>query len=126
MARFDRAIATAERLIKRNGQQVTWRSTQRAEVPGKPWQQGEATDVDRTVSICFLPINQQMKQLWHYLRGTNDVPAGNVQGLMAGNIGFEPKSDDVVLRDGETLRIKTIELLAPNGQRVLYTVEFES
>ena len=125
MARFDRAIATAERLIKRNGQAVTWVSVNRAP-SSVAWKQGEAADVEYPVEVCFLPINQQMRQLFHYLRGTSEVPTGSVQGLMRGSVPFEPKLEDVVIRDGETLRIKSIDLLSPNGQRVLYTIEFET
>lgn len=127
MARFDRAIATAGRLIAKNGQDVIWRSV----VDGaptddsKPWKPAEAADADTNAVICFLPTDKQSQQLFTYLRGTDDVSIGLVLGLMKGNVDFVPSQKDVVIRDGETLRIKSIDLLAPNGQKVLYTMEFE-
>jgi hypothetical protein len=128
MARFDRAIKTAERLIERNGQSVIWRTVNDGTPsdPLKPWKPSDQADVDRTAFICFLPVDKEAKQLFRFLRGTNDLPTGNIQGLMKGNVNFEPNLKDVVLRDGEILRIRSIDLLSPNGQKVLYTIEFET
>lgn len=128
MARFDRAIATAERLIDRNGQLVQWR-TYADGAPSdasKPWKPGQGGETNSDVVICFLPLDKESRELFRYLRGTNDVPTGFLQGLMKGNIAFVPALNDVVVRDGEMLRIRSIELLSPNGQKVLYTVEFET
>ena len=128
MARFDRAIATAERLINRNGQLVQWRSYADGAPPdtSKPWKPGQGGETNTDVVICFLPQDKESRELFRYLRGTNDVPTGFLQGLMKGNISFVPALSDVVVRDGEIMRIRSIELLSPNGQKVLYTVELET
>ena len=125
MARFDRSIATAERLIKRNGQSVIWRNIVTGDDPVEPWKQVPGTPVNNPVDICFLPPDTKSQKFFAYLRGTNDVGIGYLQGLMKGNISFEPKLKDIVLRDGVELVIRSIDLLSPNGQKVLYTVEFE-
>lgn len=125
MGQFDRQIETAKRLIKKNGQLVTWRKLA-ATTPdaSKPWLVAASTPTDyEDVSICFLPPGRVTQELIHYIKGS-DVTTGNVQGLMAAQ-AFEPDAKDVVMRDGKTLRIKSIDPLAPNGQSILYTIEFD-
>lgn len=122
MTRFDRQIETALRLIKKNGQAVKWRVIDDpAPVdPNKPWEPGAATPVDEDVRICFLPMDAKT---FVFMKAT-EVPKGSVVGLM-GNVPFEPNIKDVVIRDANELRIESIDLLAPNGQKILYTVVFK-
>lgn len=124
MARFDRQIATALRLIQKNGQLVQWRQLQRTDDPSDPAAVIEGPPVDRNVYICFLPVDKDNKEFINYLRGTNEIKMGSLIGLM-GNVPFTPDGSDYVIRDGKTLEIFNIELLSPNGQKVLYTVEFK-
>lgn len=124
MARFDRQIATALRLIKKNGQLVQWRQLQRADDPSDPAAVIESDPVDRNVYICFLPVDKDNKEFINYLRGTNEIKMGSLIGLM-GQVSFEPDAADVVMRDGKPLEIFNIDLLSPNGQKILYTVEFK-
>jgi len=124
MGRFDRQIATALRLIKKNGQLVQWRQLQRSDVPGKPWEVSSQPPVDRNVYICFLPVDKDNKEFINYLRGTNEIKMGSLIGLM-GQVSFEPDAADFVIRDGKQLEIFNVDLLSPNGQKILYTVEFK-
>ncbi len=123
MARFDAQIETAKRLIAKNGQLVTWRS-KNAEIlnPNAPFIPSNGIDVDRGVKIVFLPPNRVNQQFLQFLSGT-EIQGGSVYGLM-GAVDFTPVLKDVVIRSGETLRIKSIDPLAPNGQIILYTVQF--
>ena len=121
MARFDRQIATALKLIKKNGQVVTWRSkTSSPPDPSKPWKPVETSSTDTAVDICFLPAT---KQTLEFL-GLTEVPVGCVIGLM-GQVSFNPSLSDIVIRDGAQLRIESIDKLAPNGQNILYTMVFK-
>lgn len=124
MGRFDRQIATALRLIKKNGQLVQWRQFQRADDPSDPAAVIESAPVDRDVYICFLPVDKDNKEFINYLRGTNEIKMGSLIGLM-GQVSFEPDAADVVMRDGKPLEIFNVDLLSPNGQKILYTVEFK-
>lgn len=126
MARFDRAIQTALRLIAKNGQKVVWRTINDAAPsdPSQPWNPGAATPVDNDATICFLPVDRQTMETFNFIKGT-EVPKGSVMGLM-GNVPFAPNLKDVVIRDGVELRIATIDVLSPNGQKVLYTVVFQA
>lgn len=124
MARFDRQIATALRLIAKNGQVVTWQSVENAASvdPDQPWKPSGTTTTERTATICFLPINREGRETIAYLKGSG-VATGSVYGLM-GNVNFTPTAKDVVLRDGVEMRIENVDLLSPNGQKILYTIEF--
>ena len=126
MARFDAQIKTALRLIAKNGQAAKWRIV-RDGAPvdsSQPWKPTQpATPVEHDVTICFLPINKEMRETIAYLRGT-EVPTGSVMGYM-GAVDFEPSSKDVVIRDGVEMRIENIDVLSPNGQIILYTAVFK-
>jgi len=125
MGRFDRQIATAKRAILKNGELCTWRAPT-AVTPnvGEPWKPVADTPVDyEDIPILFLP-SSSVNALVQYLKGT-EVPTGSTSGLMAA-VSFVPSAKDVVIRStGEVLRIKSIDPLSPNGQIILYTIEFD-
>ncbi|UYE91987.1 head closure [Klebsiella phage vB_KmiS-Kmi2C] len=124
MARFDRQVEMAKRLIKKNGQTVTWRQLNET-IPdaGKPWKPESLPGTDYTPEIAFFTINKENRQFIHFITGT-EAKIGDVYGLM-GNVSFEPSLKDIVIRDGVTYQILNIDLLSPNGQKILYTVEFK-
>ena len=124
MARFDRQIATALRLIEKNGQKVVWRSLAASNNSDEPWNSGTETPTEHDAFICFVPVrDKDTRKLFAYLTGT-EVQIGSLAGIM-GNVAFEPNAKDVVVRDGVELRIDSIDLLSPNGQKILWTMEFK-
>ena len=125
MARFDRQVQTALKLIKKNGQAVKWRviNDPLPTDPAKPWEPAKATPIDNDVVICFLPIDRQTMETLNFIKGT-EISKGSVMGLM-GQTSFSPNLKDVVLREGKELRIASIDVLSPNGQVILYTVVFK-
>lgn len=126
MGEYDRAIATAQRLIAKKGMSVTWEQQTNGTPtdPGKPWRPSGAAPTEKTVNIVFLPYNRENQQFLSMLAGT-EVPKGNEYGLM-GAVDFEPNLKDTVVRGTQRLGIETIDRLAPNGQVVLYTIGFMS
>lgn len=124
MGRFDKQIATALRLIEKNGQAVIWQKEQKKSDTLEPWKQVDANPVKKPVVICFLPSKRVGKQTKHYLADAPQIEQSSVTGLM-GAVDFTPENIDTVLRNGKELRILSIDELAPNGQTVLYTIEFE-
>lgn len=124
MARFDRQIKSALRLIEKNGQVVTWRQPQRTQNFNEPWKVASAAPINHSPRICFLPVDKETRELIAYLRGNNELKSGSVIGLM-GNVSFTPAATDFVIRDGVNLEIASIDVLSPNGQKILYTVEFK-
>ena len=126
MAEYDRPIASAKRMIAKKGQTVFWRQIADAVATDEnaPWKVGQASGINNTVKIVFLPVRRQNLESFGYVAGT-EVPKGAVYALMAA-VPFEPNLKDVVIRDGVELRIANIEKLAPNGQAILYKILFKS
>ena len=125
MARFDAAIKTAQKLIAKNGEKVVWNVSPDPTPtdPNKPWKPGPAQADPKDVVICFLPVDRQTQESFNFVNGT-EVPKGSVMGLMGG-VDFEPNLKDTVTRNGVELRLAYIDVLSPNGQKVLYTMVFK-
>jgi len=126
MGQYDRAIATAQRLIAKYGQVVVWNSKLNG-APGnanEPWKPTDTAPIPHTVSICFVPVrDRETRKFLQFLKGS-EVQVGALAGLM-GAVDFDPNASDAVIRDGAELAIANIDLLSPNGQKVLYTIEFK-
>lgn len=125
MARFDRQISTALRLIEKNGELVQWKIVQDGTPfdPLKPWKPSSSVVTTKDVTICFLPLTRVGDESLHRMKNS-EVPTGCDQGLM-GAVDFEPSEKDVIVRNGKEWRIENISILAPNGQNILYTIEFK-
>lgn len=132
MGEYDRQIAGAKRTIAKKGQVVTWRirsqgTTDAGEVAGatkwRPKAATPATPDDRSVSIVFFPITKEKYESL-VARGI-ELTTGAQMGLM-GAVDFEPSQKDAVLRGGVLMPIETIDVLAPNGDPILYEIVFKS
>lgn len=129
MGVYDRQIAMVKRLIDKYGQSVT--ITRIPEViadPSKPWEITSGTPLVNTLKIVFVDPNatgiaQLGKEMAQYLKGS-EVVTGKLRGLMANN-NFVPLTTDIVNRAGKELKISAIDILAPNEQTILYTLEFD-
>lgn len=119
--RFDRQIATAARLIQKNGQLVDFVSRVKSiddnfnEI---------VSEVRHKVWICFIPYKSDIKQFMAYISG-KELKSGTVLGLMAGNVPFAPDLTDFVERDGVRIEILRVGKLSPNGQSILYKLELK-
>ena len=123
MAQYDRQIATALRLIAKYGQIATWRQiVDGVPDPETPWLPVGSAPVDYSPHICFLPLDRDGKEFLMSI-GQTEAVSGSMYGLM-GNVAFVPNIRDTVIRDGVSLEIKSIDLLSPNGQKILYTMIF--
>ena len=121
MARFDRAIQTALRLIAKNGEVVTWKQVSEggAADPDEPWNQLPAETKSYNATVCFLPVDRITMETFNFAKGT-EVPKGSVMALM-GKVPFEPGLQDTIERGDQKYRIASLDVLSPNGQKVLYT-----
>jgi len=130
MGVFDRQIRSVERLVKKYGQLVTiMSSVPDTPDPNKPWEQVEDVPVSTDVYMVFLSPSVSGsallgKEFIEYVKGS-ELKVSEVRGYMA-TTSVKPKVSDVVLRDGKELKIRALDILSPNGQDLLYTVEFES
>lgn len=123
MSEYDRAIATAARLIKKKGMIVTWRKLARTPDAQKPWNATQAAPVDTNVSMVFVRKSGSLSEAIQNLLRNTEVNVGSQRGLIAA-VPFVPDLTDQVIRNGVTLVIKGIEPLAPAGIAVMYYVEF--
>ncbi len=126
MSRFDRQIASAKRQIKKDGQSVIWRVVKNGEPenPSKPWKPSPSISIDYPVTIAFFPVPRYEKKENQYKIGT-EIPTGFVEGYMA-SVPFKPSIKDVVIRNEVELTLIGFEEIAPNGQPILYILEFGS
>jgi len=124
MARFDRQIKTALRLIKKNGQSCIWNEIlQPSEDANSPWIVEDVLPIQHNVEIAFFTVDKENQETFNTMSETL-IPMGSLLGLM-GNFNFKPSMFDSVIRDGEVLKVKSIDVLSPNGQQILNTVVFD-
>lgn len=125
MGQYDRSIAQATRMIKKYGQLVTWIQQGIQVSPAEPWKDMGIDPETFPVFIVFLtPKGRLSNELFHLMQGTT-VPEGAPTGLMA-KVPFTPALNDKVLRGTETLNVKSMDIVAPNGEPILYKLEFAS
>jgi hypothetical protein len=124
MGVYDRQIAQATRQIKAKGEPVVWNIglAPIANDPDKPWI--VANDVPTTQNVSILFPSGSSNSLAKLIAGKN-VEAGKLNGIMHA-VNFVPSMSDTVTRsDGTTLGLSSIEPLAPNGQAILWYLEFK-
>ena len=125
MGQYDRAIATALRMVAQYGMVVTWEKpgpvtgTEANPISGEP--------VEHSVSIVFLPSEANgLASMLSAIQGT-EVPNGGMVGYM-GAVDFVPELTDSVLGfDDLPLYLDPkngIERLAPSGVPILYILRF--
>ncbi|MGH8711235.1 MAG: hypothetical protein ACREVA_07955 [Burkholderiales bacterium] len=125
MGIYDTQIATAKRLIKQKGQIVNWLSIEHGMPDNvtKPWKPSEEIFICYLVNIVFFPIGLAFTEFLHYLKNS-EISSSSEQGYM-GQVNFEPKLKDIIIRNNEELVISSIDRIAPNGEIILYIIGFE-
>jgi hypothetical protein len=127
MGAYDRAIATAQRMIREKGEPCVWA------VPGtptrdpdQPWlESAPGVPTQHNVHILMLPKNRQNEQLIRLL-SKMEVIGGCMYGIMAYTPGLVPDvTGKVTRKNGKVIGISNIDPLGPNGDDILYTIEFE-
>lgn len=127
MADYADDITGAAEAIQEDGELVQWFKPSEVGELAKPWEDDpdpvnpEGVDV----YIVFLPINRVGFEGLAAIVGT-EVPQGRSQGLMAGNVPFEPALNDWVVRgDGTRLGVFNVDPVNPAGDPILYTIIFQ-
>jgi hypothetical protein len=108
--------------IARKGQLVTWRQIvlDAPADPNKPWIVGTQVETDYSVKIAFLPDDFKNKETVRYMVGT-EIPTGFSIGFMAKQ-SFTPKLNDVIIREGVELVVRTLDIYKPAGSPLLYVL----
>ncbi len=128
MGIFDRHIKRISKIIDKYGQTVSIKSIPYTVADGsKPWDFTEGLETSTNVKMLFLSPNQSgnssiTKELLQYLTGTENI-SGKIRGYLAAD-SIVPKMNNVVIRNGEELKIFAIDTIAPNEQTLMYILEF--
>lgn len=125
MGVYDRQVASTLRKLAAKGQLVTWVPQDVTVSGSQPWKTTPvSTPPTFPVSIVFLSEGSSaMDALFHLIKGTS-VPDGAPRGLMGAVTGFTPTMNDTVIRGSVNLTVKSIDVVAPNGQVILYKIQF--
>lgn len=127
---YARLVQTAQRLIAKTGQKVTWRVTGDPVIAdaSKPWLASPAdASNDFDCIAVFLPMKSIRSPFLSMMKDATDVPLGSLTVLIAGNANFEPAMNDLCLRDDgnggtETLRVIRLNTLRPAATSVLHNL----
>lgn len=129
MGVFDQEIAMAKDMIAESGELVTWvKDTTTTPDANTPWKTAAPAPVDPPadpvmVRIVFTSPGNKLAALFHMLAGTS-VPDGGPSGLMA-QVPFEVAINDSIIRgSGEKVTIKDFNVVSPNGEVILYKLDF--
>lgn len=124
MGVYDRQIALAERLIREKGKPVQIIS-KAATIPDadEPWKQGPSDDTSKSAYGVFLNFNQNDMETIGKMPGASEIQVGDRKVLLAASAAGNPPTVDDQLRD-ETgdWSIEWVQVLAPNGENILYTL----
>lgn len=130
MGIFDRQIASAQRLIDRNGKLVDWVklvTPNNEDNDDTPWETITPDEPTATpVKIVFLPNTGATRRSLQTLPDTQ-IPTCSTLGYMAAQ-SFDPAVDDVVYKEpgqpDTRLTIEAIDTIVPNGDAILHIVYF--
>ena len=119
---YDGAIKTAQKLIKARGQSVKWIKVSTGKDLSQPWKIVDSDSVEHDVDIVFLPVNRSNLESFSMRDGVNIAKVSCI-GYM-GAVSFTPKIGESVKRGDKTLFVEYIDIVAPSGEPILYTVLF--
>lgn len=123
MSVFDRQIATAKRLIQKNGKVCTWTKYNNTVADSsKPWKTAAGASSTFQVPIVFLIPKRARNELFHLMEGTS-VPDGAPYALMAA-VPFVPEINDSISTGTDNFVIKAIDIVGPNGDPILYRMKY--
>lgn len=127
MARFDKFITLAQRLIAKNGQDTILRrfSDAPAPDPDKPWRTGSAEPDDITVKAVFLNYGDLGRSGERFMPDTQVQTGDKLVLIAGGDLTSAPELRDRLYRNGggdddEGFSIVNIQTIDPNGQQVLH------
>lgn len=130
MGVFDADIKLAQDMIAEFGEACTWLvpvPTPANELPSgtKDWDDKQNDPQQVPCIILFLPPGQQLLQASRRNQEGSEQPTGDMLGYMASTVGLDPRLKGRVKRSDNTYVVPTqVNILAPNGQVVLYDMRF--
>ncbi len=132
MGVYDPQIEVAKRLIKDKGMQCIWRVMPVGKPPDcdEPWNVnavGEASVIKHTVNVCFVSDTVVNAISGLRVNRSDDTPETSMRrqfGIM-GQVPFEVAlNHELQVNSGARLRLVNVRILSPNGEIILYGMEF--
>lgn len=124
MGVYDSQVALALRLIQEKGKAITLQQVNTI-VPddAKPWETSAETPDPIVMRAVFLNFNHQDVET-HHRMGDTEIDAGDVKALVAADpaIAYVPSVGDNITDEETTYSIEWVQVLAPNGQKILFTL----
>lgn len=121
---YERAKATAKRLIQRYGGACEWHSAPApAQGSQTPWKPGAQADIVHPgVMVAFVPMNERQYRKAQWMTKT-DTPTGFEMAYMSSQ-SFVPTIYDTVIRsNGVVYRIKAIDSVDPDASgEIVYEI----
>jgi len=122
VARFDKQIATAKRLIAKNGEVVSLivETTSALPDPLTPWIPGSFTKQTKSVASVWLDYDIRYLSEGVIQKGDQKVliPSTDING---GAITLT--MTNTIIRSGDAWKVVNFQPLAPNGQLILYELQ---
>lgn len=124
MGTYDRQVATAERLIREKGKPVqVVRQLTTLPDPDRPWEPGEPVETLTDAYGVFLNFNAQDMETMSKMAGASEIQSSDRKVLLAAAAAGAPLTTNDKLRDADgDWSIEWVQVLAPNGENILYTV----
>ena len=128
MAQYDRAIATALKLIKKFGgdTELTVHTSTAADA-SKPWRAGAPAEQKLTARMAFLNFSSQGNSEGsgeRYFEGSLIQQGDKKVLLAAAGLAFDPALNaELKRKDGSIWKVVQMKLLDPNEQKVLWTLQ---
>ena len=122
MTVYNREIALAVRLINKKGQTATWIKNAEIANSSQPWKTTAGTPTTFAVKLVRLPVGNSEAEAFQTLIPGTSVPTDHERVLMAGAVPFTPELNDDVSIGGETKKVKTLNVLQPDGTPILYSM----
>lgn len=119
MTRFSSVIATAARLVQKNGQDMTFvRFTNAAPAdPTMPWRVDAVTEDTTAFKGVMLDYPPDFVESWSLQRGDKII-------LIAGaDLAVTPTEQDHIRLGDAEYSIEHLKTIAPNGELILHTLQ---
>ena len=121
MGVFDRQIASALRLIKKNGMKCTYHSVQAIPDSPQEWNGDDPITATYEVDMVFIPVDRVDRDTQVY-REYQDVPLNFTQCYIP-IVPFVPKLKDYFFRDGKQYNVQRVVEYKPNNEVIAYMLE---
>lgn len=123
MGTYDSQVALAERLIREKGKPVQIVRQTTVTDPDKPWEPGVPTEELDDAYGVFLNFSANDMATFGKMAGASEITSSDRKVLLAAaSLSGAPTPNDKLRDESGDWSIETAQVLAPNGENILYTL----